>query len=70
MESIDWRALAAAGLVREINEKVLHPLGIAVFYDPKTGISEGAYVSPPDHVFSYADAATRDRSMEVSRGRS
>lgn len=65
LEIVDWNALAAAGLVREINEKVLHPLGLSMIYSPSEGVSQGAYLAP-DHIFTYSD---ENPSPVVSYGR-
>jgi len=43
--TVDWTVLRNAGLLRRINEEILHPMGLAVFCDPAAGISGGAIVS-------------------------
>lgn len=52
-EMVDWNELSKRGLLRKINEEILHPIGLAVCRDPETGISPGAIVSP-DGVWTYA----------------
>ncbi|WP_425456731.1 DUF7415 domain-containing protein [Brenneria rubrifaciens] len=42
---IDWNEISARGLLQTINEELLHPLGLAVFRDPETGVSAGALIS-------------------------
>ena len=46
LEKVDWNELSRLGLIRRINEEILHPLGFAMYRDPETGISGGALVSP------------------------
>lgn len=45
-EMVDWNELSKRGLIRRINEEILHPLGLAVCRDVDTGLSPGALVSP------------------------
>ncbi|WP_312156299.1 DUF7415 domain-containing protein [Lelliottia nimipressuralis] len=51
---INWNEMSRRGLVFRINHEILHPLGLAVSYNPSTGTSECAYVSP-DGGFEYSD---------------
>lgn len=51
-EEIDWNELSKRGLVKRINTEILHPIGLAVFYDPRTGVSNGAMIAP-DGVWTY-----------------
>lgn len=53
-ERVDWNDLSGRGLVERINREILHPIGLAVFYNPATGISGGALVSP-DGVWQYPE---------------
>ncbi|EPQ0920553.1 DUF7415 domain-containing protein [Klebsiella oxytoca] len=55
---MSWNELSARGLIVRINKEILHPIGLAVFRDPKIGISQGALVSP-DGVWEY------DQSVSV-----
>ncbi|HAT5671033.1 TPA: DUF3850 domain-containing protein [Salmonella enterica subsp. enterica serovar Typhimurium] len=48
-----WNELAVQGLVFRINYEVLHPQGLAMMYDPETGVSDGALVAS-DGVWSYS----------------
>lgn len=50
---LDWTELSALGLVVRINAEILHPLGLAIFRDPASGISAGAMISP-DGKWEYA----------------
>lgn len=52
LKTINWCVWADLGLVEEINRKVLHPKGLAMSYEPDTGISRGALVSP-DGLFEF-----------------
>ena len=49
---IDWNELSKRGLIVRINREILHPIGLAIFRDPNTGLSGGALVSP-DGVWQY-----------------
>lgn len=55
---VSWNELSARGLIVRINKEILHPIGLAVFRDPKTGISQGALIAP-DGVWEY------DQSVSV-----
>lgn len=55
---VSWNELSARGLLVRINKEILHPVGLAVFRDPKTGISQGALIAP-DGVWEY------DQSVSV-----
>ncbi|EOV9255608.1 DUF3850 domain-containing protein [Salmonella enterica] len=48
-----WNELAVQGLVFRINYEVLHSQGLAMMYDPETGVSDGALVAS-DGVWSYS----------------
>ncbi|KJP35663.1 hypothetical protein SR70_22095 [Klebsiella aerogenes] len=49
-----WGELAQRGLVFRINYEVLHPQGLAMMYDPATGISDGALLAS-DGIWNYSD---------------
>lgn len=49
---ISWNELSARGLIVRINSEILHPLGLAVFRDPQTGVSQGALIAS-DGVWAY-----------------
>lgn len=55
---VSWNELSARGLLIRINKEILHPVGLVVFRDPKTGISQGALIAP-DGVWEY------DQSVSV-----
>lgn len=57
-EWVSWNELSARGLIVRINKEILHPIGLAVFRDPKTGISQGALIAA-DGVWEY------DQSVSV-----
>lgn len=50
---LDWNELSALGLIVRINAEILHPLGLAIFRDPASGISAGAMIAP-DGKWRYA----------------
>ncbi|WP_224227267.1 MazG-like family protein [Klebsiella michiganensis] len=50
---LDWNQLSALGLIVRINAEILHPLGLAIFRDPASGISEGAMIAS-DGKWEYA----------------
>lgn len=50
---LDWNQLSALGLIVRINAEILHPLGLAIFRDPASGISAGAMIAP-DGKWEYA----------------
>ena len=58
MKEIDWNVIAELGLLERINREIMHPLGLAVYRQPKDGTSGGALVSP-DGVFEYGDIESK-----------
>ena len=50
---LDWNQLSALGLIVRINAEILHPIGLAIFRDPASGISAGAMIAP-DGKWEYA----------------
>lgn len=42
---IDWNELSERGLLVRINNEIMHPIGLAIFRDQKTGGSGGALIS-------------------------
>ncbi|MGK4768894.1 DUF7415 domain-containing protein [Escherichia coli] len=55
---MSWNELSERGLIVRINKEILHPIGLAVFRDPITGISQGALIAA-DGVWEY------DQSISV-----
>lgn len=51
---LDWNQLSALGLIIRINKEILHPMGLALFRNPETGMSEGALIAP-DGRWSYSE---------------
>ncbi|EHX3046545.1 hypothetical protein K6S25_001998 [Salmonella enterica] len=51
---LDWNQLSALGLIVRINKEILHPMGLALFRDPESGVSDGALIAP-DGKWHYAD---------------
>ncbi|AIA64842.1 hypothetical protein AVV44_gp043 [Cronobacter phage S13] len=45
---VDFNVLSKLGLIYKINKEVLHPLGLALGYDPDVGDSDGAIISDDD----------------------
>ena len=54
MKTIDWNQASQLGLIHRINHEILHPLGLAMTRDPKTGSSESLLVSD-DGIWVYSD---------------
>ncbi|HFF8551742.1 TPA: hypothetical protein ACGEYE_000463 [Klebsiella variicola] len=50
---LNWNELSALGLIVRINAEILHPLGLAIFRNPDSGISAGAMIAP-DGKWAYA----------------
>ncbi|EFB2840268.1 hypothetical protein FHD44_12390 [Escherichia coli] len=46
--------LSARGLVFRINHEIMHQLGLAIMYEPDTGLSGGAMVAV-DGMWNYSD---------------
>lgn len=42
---VDFSTLSKLGLIYKINHEVLHPLGLALGYNPDVGNSDGAFLS-------------------------
>lgn len=45
---VDFNILSKLGLIYKINHEVLHPLGLALGYNPDCGDSDGAFLSSDD----------------------
>ncbi|UYD60105.1 hypothetical protein OPFAMLBM_00084 [Aeromonas phage avDM12-TAAL] len=60
MKKIDWNDMSSLGLIKRINEQVLHPLGLAMTRNPETGSSDYVLIAP-DGVFEY-DETIKSRS--------
>ncbi|GKX48529.1 Lar family restriction alleviation protein [Pectobacterium carotovorum] len=52
MQSIDWNEISRRGLLVRINNEIMHPIGLAIFRDPDSGVSGGALVAD-DGVWQY-----------------
>ena len=55
LPSINWNEMSQRGLVFRINNEILHPLGLALSYNPDNGFSECVCVSP-EGGFEYSEA--------------
>lgn len=53
-EIVNWKELSERGLVFRINHEIMHQLGLAVMYEPETGVSGGAMVAA-DGVWNYSN---------------
>ncbi|OXZ99911.1 hypothetical protein RW75_02125 [Escherichia coli] len=53
-EFVNWKELSERGLVFRINHEIMHQLGLAVVYEPETGMSGGAVVGA-DGIWNYSD---------------
>lgn len=52
MARLDWNDMSELGLIQLINDALLHPLGLAISRNPKTGFSEFIVVAD-DGYFTY-----------------
>ncbi|EKR6371650.1 hypothetical protein P8V99_003728 [Salmonella enterica] len=59
---LNWNELSALGLIVRINNEILHPLGLAIFRDPASGISAGAMISP-DGKWTYGGEVVKGRKL-------
>lgn len=57
MKTINWKQASELGLVERINTEILHPLGLAMCYDPSTGHSD-ALLLAKDGVWEYPEGET------------
>ena len=62
MKTIDWNDMSSLGLIRRINEQVLHPLGLAMTRNPETGTSDNVLISP-DGFFEYGAMSPNGRNL-------
>lgn len=62
---LDWNQLSALGLIVRINAEILHPLGLAIFRDPASGISAGAMIAP-DGKWEYAPGVIEGLRVRLS----
>lgn len=49
---IDWNEISKRGLLVRINREIMHPLGLAIFRNEESGVSEGAVIAP-DGIWTY-----------------
>lgn len=54
MKEINWNDASALGLIQRINKEILHPLGLAMTRNAKTGTSDSLLVAD-DGIWHYAD---------------
>lgn len=59
-KSINWNQMSELGLICCINREILHPLGLAISRNPKTGSSDEILVSS-DGVWEYAPGVDNDK---------
>ena len=52
MKTLNWNEMSELGLIDHINKEVLHPIGLAISRNPKTGSSDFVLVAD-DGVFEY-----------------
>lgn len=45
MKAINWNQMSELGLIEKINTEILHPLGLAISRNTKTGCSENVLIS-------------------------
>jgi len=65
-QTVDWCELSRSGIVERINREITHPMGLAVFYDPDTGVSGGAMVAP-DGAWQYPEDIRDDEPIPTPR---
>lgn len=61
---IDFNELSKLGLIAEINNKILHPLGLALSYDEETGVSTGALVAD-DYIFEFGEETIKENQEKL-----
>lgn len=65
MKTINWNEMSELGLLRRINRDILHPLGLAISRNPKTGCSEEILIaSDGEWEYSPEIAAKKDLTAE------
>lgn len=64
--SIDWSMMAKLGLIKKINNEILHPMGLAISYHRTTGFSEKIILSM-DQVFEYSEKTEMVPDEEIER---
>lgn len=67
MREIDFNELNKLGLIYEINNKILHPLGLSLNYDPETGKSSGALIIEKDSNFEYDEIITNENKLKLAK---
>jgi len=55
--TINWNDMSDLGLIRRINEEILHPLGLAMSRNPESGSSEAILIAD-DGIWEYSQPAT------------
>lgn len=65
-EQIDWNEASKRGLIERINTEVLHPIGLAMFRVPDTGVSPGLLIAD-DGVWEYAKGTTAIEQRDALR---
>lgn len=63
---VDMNTLSDLGLLWQINREVLHPLGLALTRDPKTGFSVGALVAP-DGEWNYGEKSDFENIAKLNK---
>jgi len=66
MKELDWNEMSELGLIRIINEEVLHPLGLAMSRNPTTGTSDVILISD-DGIWEYKDKQPRPSQQELKQ---
>ena len=76
MDSIDWNKMSEFGLIRRINEEILHPLGLALSRDTESGYSKEILVSAepweydtPPAVPAMSDDEIKDAVRKIVRNK-
>lgn len=77
MKQINWNQISELGLLERINKEIMHPLGLAVYRIPDTGMSGGALVAddgvweydPSEPLKNYIDSTVRQMLENMLNGR-
>ena len=66
MKSVDYNQLSEWGLIYKINKDVLHPLGLSLSRDPKTGVSESIFIdSTEDLEWEYPTSMSDEEEIKL-----
>jgi hypothetical protein len=61
-----WQELSDAGLIYKINKEILHPVGLALSWDPDLNTSFGA-IKSPDGEWEYDDDSIAKEEEKLNK---